>query len=43
MRYLACPCDKGLLFGNHDSGVDMMVGFVDLDCAGNLDTRKCHT
>lgn len=40
LRYLKRTKNFGLLFGKHEGHIDKVVGFVDYDFVGSLDTSK---
>ncbi|CAM8994317.1 unnamed protein product [Rhodiola kirilowii] len=40
LRYVKGRLHKGLMFGQSDNATDIVVGYVDSDFAGSIDTRK---
>ncbi|XP_073121546.1 secreted RxLR effector protein 161-like [Henckelia pumila] len=43
LRYLINTSGLGLKFEKQQDGIDLVIGYVDSDFAGNLDTRKSLT
>ncbi|CAM8895784.1 unnamed protein product [Rhodiola kirilowii] len=43
LRYVKGSLHKGLMFGQSDSATEIVIGYVDSDFAGSIDTEKSQT